>query len=325
MWSLYFFTAFLAVSPAIAKKSPKPCPTVTTTATLCTTCVVPACLTIETISSQRNCPSKVPTSGTSFPCSKSKCPSGCATSYTYASAYGTVTKKPKCPTVTETATICSDCIRPMCLSLETVSSVCGCPESPATVTTSFPCGEDCPVGCGTDASASFELVDETRCTELCIAGDETSGKCGGQDVLSLYQIDGCDGGHAKNGTVPPVVQTPCTLCGQATLVPTPTAVQRKAGSPCPFEGCKAAPAPIATPAGNSTAKICPSGGCSSGGQGGQSGSGGAGGQGGTTDTQKGSSGEGSKAAPGLASESPRLYSPSILSAIAAVIFGLRFL
>ncbi|KAL9573367.1 hypothetical protein ACKAV7_003052 [Fusarium commune] len=176
------------------------------------------------------------------------------------------------------------------------------------------------------ASASFELVDETRCTELCIAGDETSGKCGGQDVLSLYQIDGCDGGCAKNGTIPPVVQTPCTLCGQATLVPTPTAVQRKAGSPCPFEGCKAAPAPIATPAGNSTAKICPSGGCSSNGQGGgRSGSGGAGGQGGTTDTQNGSSGEGSKAAPGLANESPRLYSPSILSAIAAVIFGLRFL
>ncbi|EGU79675.1 hypothetical protein FOXB_09788 [Fusarium oxysporum f. sp. conglutinans Fo5176] len=150
MWSLYFLTAFLAISPTIAKKSSKPCPTVTTTATLCTTCVVPACLAIETISPQRNCPSKVPTSGTSFPCSKSKCPSGCATSYTYASAYGTVTKKPKCPTVTETATICSDCIRPMCLTLETVSSVCGCPESPATVTTSYPCGEDCPVGCGTE-------------------------------------------------------------------------------------------------------------------------------------------------------------------------------
>ncbi|RKK82259.1 hypothetical protein BFJ69_g3186 [Fusarium oxysporum] len=38
----------------------------------------------------------------------------------------------------------------MCLTLETVSSVCGCPESPATVTTSYPCGEDCPVGCGTE-------------------------------------------------------------------------------------------------------------------------------------------------------------------------------
>ncbi|KAF4343508.1 hypothetical protein FBEOM_2534 [Fusarium beomiforme] len=176
-------------------------------------------------------------------------------------------------------------------------------------------------------SASFDLVDEARCTELCIPGDESSGKCGGQDALSLYQIDGCDGGCAKNGTIPPVVQVPCTTCGQATLVSTPTAVQQKAGSPCPFEGCKTAPAPIVTPVGNSTAKICSSGGCSGSSQGGgQNGSGG-GNQGGTTGSGSGSGsgGEGSKAAPGLANESPRLYSPSILSAIAAVIFGLRFL
>ncbi|KAF4446186.1 wsc protein [Fusarium austroafricanum] len=198
------------------------------------------------------------------------------------------------------------------------------------------------------ASASFELVDEARCDAFCIAGDESSGKCGGDEVLSLYQIEACDG-RAKNATVPPVVPpSPCALCEQpSTLIPTiPTPqAQQKAPIPCPPEGCQSAPAPIATPARNSTAKTCPSGGCNaneeggsqSGNQGGSHGgdqssnqggdrSGSQGGsQGGTAPTPNGSSGGGSKAAPKLASESPRLYTPSILSAIAAVIFGFALL
>ncbi|KAF4446185.1 gelatinase b [Fusarium austroafricanum] len=151
MWSLYILTALLSISPTTAKKSAKPCPTVTSTRTLCSTCVVPACLAIETISSQRGCPAKVPTTRVSFPCSKSQCPEGCATSYAYASAYGgpTMTQKPACPTVTKTSTICSTCIRPMCITLSTVSSVCGCPDKAATTTVGFPCGKKCPGGCGT--------------------------------------------------------------------------------------------------------------------------------------------------------------------------------
>ncbi|KAF5001195.1 hypothetical protein FGRMN_1219 [Fusarium graminum] len=164
------------------------------------------------------------------------------------------------------------------------------------------------------ASASFELVDEKRCSVLCVPGDQSSGKCGGQGVLSLYQISGCerDCNSGKNGTVLPVVPpSPCTLCDGATSVPTPT-TKVKPQTTCPPEGCKTlVTVPISTPVvSNATAKICPSGGCSASGQGGQAGK------------TKTPSGEGSyEAAPRLASESPRLYTASILSAIAAVIFG----
>ncbi|KAH7245762.1 hypothetical protein BKA59DRAFT_476237 [Fusarium tricinctum] len=151
MWFPYILTALLAITPSDAKKpshTTKPCPTITSTASVCSTCITLACISLSTITPQKNCPSSVPTTKTSFPCSKSQCPSGCATSYVYPSSYGT--SKPVCPTVTKTATVCSDCIRPACVSLSTVSSVCGCPKTPATVTTGFPCGKKCPEGCGTE-------------------------------------------------------------------------------------------------------------------------------------------------------------------------------
>ncbi|KAH7245763.1 hypothetical protein BKA59DRAFT_476238 [Fusarium tricinctum] len=161
------------------------------------------------------------------------------------------------------------------------------------------------------ASASFELVDEQRCSVPCVPGD---GRCGGEGVLSLYQISGCKGDctGGRNGTVPPIVPpSPCTLCGASTPVPTPaTKVQ---SAVCPPGGCQTVvTVPTSTPvASNSTAKPCPSGGCSADGQSGsQAGS------------DKAPTGQGSNAAPGLASESPRLHTSGILSAIAAVIFGL---
>jgi hypothetical protein len=177
------------------------------------------------------------------------------------------------------------------------------------------------------ASASFELIDEQRCNVLCVEGDESSGQCGGDGVLSLYQLAGCDGGEClgKNGTVPPVVQkpSPCTSCnGTGTPVPVPaptqTQQQQVTGVICPPEGCTTVvPLPIATPSGNSTGKTCPSGGCTANKQ--------AGSQSGSSQSPSGSSGKGSNEAPRLASDSPRLYAPSILSAIAAVIFGLGLL
>ncbi|KAF5666608.1 gelatinase b [Fusarium heterosporum] len=154
MWSLAItLTTLLAVTPAVAKKpshTTKPCPTVTSTTSVCSTCITPACISLSTVTSQKGCPTHVPTVKTSFPCSKSQCPGGCATSYVFPSSYGITTTKPVCPTVTKTATVCSECITLACLSLSTVSSVCGCPKKPATVTTAFPCGEECPTGCGTE-------------------------------------------------------------------------------------------------------------------------------------------------------------------------------
>ncbi|RGP78996.1 hypothetical protein FLONG3_2902 [Fusarium longipes] len=181
------------------------------------------------------------------------------------------------------------------------------------------------------ASASFELIDEKRCNVLCIKGDESSGKCGGDGVLSIYQLSGCDSADclSKNATVPPVVPkpSPCTSCdGAGTPAPTPTSTQQTKPTRvvCPPKGCTTVvPLPISTPAGNSTGKTCSSGGCTANKQAnsqdsssqpssGPSGS-------------SGSSGKGSNEAPRLASDSPRLYAPSILSAIAAVIFGLGLL
>ncbi|SPJ75271.1 uncharacterized protein FTOL_05002 [Fusarium torulosum] len=161
------------------------------------------------------------------------------------------------------------------------------------------------------ASASFELVDQQRCNIPCVPGD---GKCGGEGVLSLYQISGCKGDctGGRNGTVPPVVPpSPCMLCGASTPVPTPATKVQPAV--CPPGGCQTVVmVPTYTPvANNSTAKPCPSGGCSADDQSGsQAGS------------AKAPSGQGSNAAPGLASESPRLYTSGILSAIVAVIVGL---
>jgi hypothetical protein len=161
------------------------------------------------------------------------------------------------------------------------------------------------------ASVSFELVDEQRCNIPCVPGD---GKCGGEGVLSLYQISGCKGDctGGRNGTIPPVVPpSPCTLCGASTPVPTPATKVQPAV--CPPGGCHTVvPVPTYTPVvSNSTAKPCPSGGCSADDQSGsQAGS------------AKAPTGQGSNAAPGLASESPRLYTSGILSAIVAVIFGL---
>ncbi|KAH7192939.1 uncharacterized protein B0J16DRAFT_411582 [Fusarium flagelliforme] len=162
------------------------------------------------------------------------------------------------------------------------------------------------------ASASFELVDEARCNAPCTDG----GKCGGEGVLSLYQLSSGSGGgfKARNGTIPPVVP-PCNVCdGVKTPVPTPTQTQVVATSViCPPEGCTTViPIPVTTPAGNSTGKPCPSGGCN-GNNGGGSHNG--------SSSGSGSSGKGSNAAPDLASDSPKLLAPTILSAIAAVIFG----
>ncbi|KIL94367.1 hypothetical protein FAVG1_02930 [Fusarium avenaceum] len=172
------------------------------------------------------------------------------------------------------------------------------------------------------ASASFELVDEQRCSEPCVPGD---GRCGGEGVLSLYQISDCKGdcNGGRNGTIPPIVPpSPCTLGGASKPVHTPvhtpvsTPATKVQSAVCPPGGCQtAANVPISTPASsNSTPKPCASGGCSADDQSGsQSGS------------DKAPTGQGSNAAPALASENPRLYTSGILSSIVAVIFGLALL
>ncbi|OAA73700.1 hypothetical protein ISF_00601 [Cordyceps fumosorosea ARSEF 2679] len=77
-----------------------PCPTVTTTAERCSTCVVPACLAISTVHVPSGC--GVATSTVSYPCAEGNCPKGCAsTSYVYSLDWHDPTGAPPQPTATD--------------------------------------------------------------------------------------------------------------------------------------------------------------------------------------------------------------------------------
>ncbi|ATY64690.1 hypothetical protein A9K55_005185 [Cordyceps militaris] len=77
-----------------------PCPTVTTTAEQCSTCVVKACLAISTVPVPSGC--GVATATVSYPCSESRCPAGCAsTSYIYSLDWHDPTETAPQPTATD--------------------------------------------------------------------------------------------------------------------------------------------------------------------------------------------------------------------------------
>ncbi|KAH7129422.1 hypothetical protein B0J13DRAFT_138029 [Dactylonectria estremocensis] len=159
MWFTRFILfALLNAHLSRAETAKHHCPTVTTTATVCPTCIVKECLAISTISNPPRCPSAIPTVTTAYPCRSSTCPDGCAsTQYVYASCYGeaSITTTP-CPTVTSVLGHCSTCVMPMCMAISTIKSVCGCPEAVPTETTSYACGGRCVGGC-----AGTEYVYET--------------------------------------------------------------------------------------------------------------------------------------------------------------------
>ncbi|KAK4130821.1 hypothetical protein BT67DRAFT_389927, partial [Trichocladium antarcticum] len=57
------------------------CPTVTATRELCTTCAVPACLALATVTQSCGCPTPVPTVQLDFPCASGCGGLWCSTSY----------------------------------------------------------------------------------------------------------------------------------------------------------------------------------------------------------------------------------------------------
>ncbi|KAF7562926.1 hypothetical protein G7046_g1183 [Stylonectria norvegica] len=142
---------------ALCSSATRPhCPTVTSTANICSSCPFKPCLFISTISNPRNCPLKVSTTTRSYPCSADTCPKGCATtSYVYASSFAESsdptsdrsTARKACPTVTSVKGFCSTCVLPMCMALSTISSECGCPAAVSTVYTSYGCAGGCVGGC----------------------------------------------------------------------------------------------------------------------------------------------------------------------------------
>ncbi|KHN97444.1 uncharacterized protein MAM_04459 [Metarhizium album ARSEF 1941] len=154
-----FFAAavFLLPGVSLGEGTVPHCKSVTSTATVCSTCLQPACLAIETITLFADCPSPVPTTTTAYPCSGTKCPGGCkSTSYKFVAPPARVTEAPRammtpnlsCGTVTSTGTVCSTCRNLACVSTEYVTVGHGCPNPPATSRTAYECGGGCPTGCG---------------------------------------------------------------------------------------------------------------------------------------------------------------------------------
>ncbi|KAM3501238.1 hypothetical protein MY11210_009403 [Beauveria gryllotalpidicola] len=95
-----FFTASLFAIFVGLVAANAPCPTITTTAEQCSTCIVKACLAISTVSVPSGC--GVSTSTVSYPCSEERCPSGCAsTSYIYSLDWHGPTEAPPHPTATD--------------------------------------------------------------------------------------------------------------------------------------------------------------------------------------------------------------------------------
>ncbi|KAH6613234.1 hypothetical protein F5144DRAFT_499736 [Chaetomium tenue] len=70
------------------------CASVTATRELCTTCVVPACLEIATITQSCGCPTPVPTVHLDFPCEAGCDGIWCSTSYAIVTMDGCVTDGP---------------------------------------------------------------------------------------------------------------------------------------------------------------------------------------------------------------------------------------
>ncbi|KAK1992250.1 hypothetical protein LX36DRAFT_543104, partial [Colletotrichum falcatum] len=176
--------AKICISCAAAEAGGPPCQTVTSTRSICPKFALPACLALSTIQSRCGCPSVVPTSTVNYPCGGPR-PTGCmSTSYIYEKATptcdGTIILTPThpanitiipivptpvvtqaCPTVFAQNTVCSTCVRPMCMEVSTISRLCHCPTQVPTVTQAFPCGGKCPGGCA--GTHYFEATETPVC------------------------------------------------------------------------------------------------------------------------------------------------------------------
>ncbi|PHH89572.1 hypothetical protein CDD83_5763 [Cordyceps sp. RAO-2017] len=72
-------TSYVTVTPSPPASA---CPTVTSTGSVCSTCVRPQCVIAKTIGCQEGCPAPVPTVHTEMRCG-GRCPGGCGTFYVY--------------------------------------------------------------------------------------------------------------------------------------------------------------------------------------------------------------------------------------------------
>lgn len=116
------------------------CPTFTSTGSICSSCIVPMCLMLTTVSNPCDCPTPVPTVTVDYPCG-TPCKFGCQTSYIYATSTSTCPKSTTAseagPTITKcVATVTVDthpssgctysCSSAFCIIDKFVTAPCGC-------------------------------------------------------------------------------------------------------------------------------------------------------------------------------------------------------
>ncbi|PNY29404.1 uncharacterized protein TCAP_00703 [Tolypocladium capitatum] len=125
-----------------------PCPTITSMFDVCPSCCVMDCTVTDTITNPPDCPLRLATSSTYFPCGENTCPTGCvSTSYDIKSP-GDPPPSDPCPTVMTTQGTCSTCIVPECVRVQTISFRTDCPwPAPTKTVDDKECFFPCPGGC----------------------------------------------------------------------------------------------------------------------------------------------------------------------------------
>ncbi|KOS22005.1 hypothetical protein ESCO_002321 [Escovopsis weberi] len=86
-----FVPALSAASLAGAAPGTASCPTVTRTATRCSTCPVEDCVILSSVSNPAGCPREMATRTISLPCGGGGCGGGCSTQYVFPASTTTTT------------------------------------------------------------------------------------------------------------------------------------------------------------------------------------------------------------------------------------------
>lgn len=164
----------------ISAQAEGPCPTITSTFDVCQSCCVPDCTITQTLTNPHDCPAKVATVMTYYPCCTSKCPTGCATTQYSVVPPEAPTQTHPCPTVTKTIGTCTSCSNPPCGHKETISFRTDCPWPPPTQTYSncwYPCPTRCSTRYTTQSAPTFRCALIPRATLWGKARDKLMENC----------------------------------------------------------------------------------------------------------------------------------------------------
>ncbi|KAK0636454.1 hypothetical protein B0T17DRAFT_651238 [Bombardia bombarda] len=141
----------------------------------------------------------------------------------------------QCPTVSRTVDICSSCFTADCITTQTVTASCGCPEPLVTIFRSHPCALGCD-GLGACAT-EYALLNATDCPTTSTSTSASS--------TSITTTTGTSTGTSSSGTVTststtststPGTPAPATSTTITSSAPTTTtASSNAAGRPRPFK------------------------------------------------------------------------------------------